>query len=219
MKVKCQVSKCEPAANPDSRYDSYELEADPTDSVLDVLIKIYHRHDPALSFRFACSGYIKCGECAVQVNGTPYLACEKTVEPEMTIDPLPNLPLIRDLVVDRRAVLDGLIVRVPQRTNPEEMKRGLAALTPAMIDRYVSLTKCYECLVCQASCPTIEDPETDFVGPLGLLWLAQASLFPGKVDREAILSALDSCTRCGTCSAVCPCPEDILDMALDTLDS
>lgn len=217
MKIKCQVSKCEPGEEAGARYDAYELEADPTDSVLDVLIKIYHQHDPALSFRYACSGYIKCGECAVQVNGDPCLACEKLVEPEMKIEPLPNLPLIKDLVVDRRAVLDRILARLPQRPDPQVIAARVAALKPESIERYVVLTKCYECLICEASCPETAEPDSDFIGPLGMLWLAQSSLFPGNARRDDITSALELCTQCRACAAACPCPENILDLALETL--
>jgi succinate dehydrogenase/fumarate reductase-like Fe-S protein len=64
------------------------------------------------------------------------------------------------------------------------------------------------------------DMPEKFVGPLGLLWLAQMSLDPKS--EEAVWQyagpALDLCTRCGICSAVCPCSEKILDLALDTLE-
>ena len=42
-----------------------------------------------------------CGTCAVRMNGREVLACWEAVEPAMTIEPLRNLPIIRDLVVDR----------------------------------------------------------------------------------------------------------------------
>ena len=54
-----------------------------------------------LAYRWFC-GSKMCGTCAVRMNGREVLACWEAVEPVMTIEPLRNLPVIRDLVVDRR---------------------------------------------------------------------------------------------------------------------
>ena len=53
-----------------------------------------------LAYRWFC-GSKMCGTCAVRMNGREVLACWEAVEPDMTIEPLRNLPVIRDLVVDR----------------------------------------------------------------------------------------------------------------------
>ncbi len=219
MKIKCEVFRRDPDVDTGSRYDTYLLEAEPTETVLDALIKIYRDHDAALSFRFAC-GVIKCGECAIVVNGTPCLGCEKMVAQEMKIDPLPDLPLIKDLVIDRRRVFDRIFALLPSLSETRGTKEGLKSLDSGTANRCVQLTKCFECLICQSSCPVAADQEERFVGPLGLLWLAQGCEIPGNasVPRREIEAALEPCTRCGICSDVCPCSEDILGLALDTLE-
>lgn len=219
MHVKCDVFRSDPDAGAEGRYETYELDAEPTDTVLDILIRIYHDFQPALSFRFAC-GVVKCGECAVTVNGAPCLACERVVEPEIKIDPLPGLPLIKDLVIDRRKAFDHILTLLPELSKKLEIKQRWQPAEPQTADRHVQLTKCFECLMCQSACPVFADTPETFVGPLGLLWLAQMSLDPKSeaAVRQYAGSALDLCTRCGICSAVCPCSEKILDLALETLE-
>jgi succinate dehydrogenase/fumarate reductase iron-sulfur protein len=219
MQVKCDVFRFDPDSHGKTRYDTYMLEVQPMETVLGLLIRIGHHFDSSLSFRFSC-GVVKCGECAIMVNGTPCLACEKVVEAEMKIDPLPNLPLIKDLVIDRKKVFDRIVRGVPPLSETVNARDRLHTLTPETADRFVRLTKCFECLMCQSSCPVYGESQNRFIGPLGLLWLAQmssnpASEAPSKVDVQ---SSLDLCQRCGLCSDVCPCTEDILGLALDTLE-
>src|SRR5947209_8909693 len=68
--------------------------------VLDALNWIAENEAPDLAYRWFC-GSKMCGTCAVRMNGREVLACWEAVEPSMVIEPLRNLPVIRDLVVDR----------------------------------------------------------------------------------------------------------------------
>lgn len=216
MKVRCEVFRLEPESGAKATYDIYDLDADPTDTVLGLLLKINHDHDPTLSFRFAC-GVIKCGECGVMVNGTPCLACEKVVEERMRIEPLSSLSVVKDLVVDRREVFDRILKVFPAAAPGGE---GDGAFEPEKTDAFVRLTKCFECCICQSACPVYSDAGSDFIGPLGLLWLAQNVLRgqSGAVPRDETDKALGMCLKCGSCSDACPCSEDILSLALDVLD-
>jgi succinate dehydrogenase/fumarate reductase iron-sulfur protein len=218
MNVKCDVWRFDNNAGINGRYDRYSLDVDPTETVLGILLKINHDFDCTLSFRFSC-GVVKCGECALEVNGSPCLACEKVVEGEMKIRPLANLPLVKDLVIDRRAVLDQILKLSPELSQIKE-GAGLRDLNPPDADKFVQLTKCFECLMCQSTCPARADMKDKFIGPLGLVWLAQMA-----VDRRnlpvlqgEIKFALEKCTRCGLCSDACACSENIIDLAINILE-
>jgi succinate dehydrogenase/fumarate reductase iron-sulfur protein len=218
MKAKCDVWRSDPGAGVKGSYSTYILDVDPTETVLGILVKINHELDPSLAFRFAC-GVVKCGECALDVNGSSCLACEKAVEEEMRIRPLPELPIVKDLVIDRRAVFDRVLKLIPQLSQIKE-STALRGLDPDGMDKFVRLTKCFECLICQSACPLRPGMEGEFVGPLGLLWLGQMSVDPGKrplIEHE-INASLEMCLRCDTCSQACPCSEDIIGLAIDTLD-
>jgi succinate dehydrogenase/fumarate reductase iron-sulfur protein len=218
MKVKCDVWRSSPGAGAHGSYRTYVLDADPAETVLGILVKINHDLDPGLAFRFAC-GVVKCGECAVEVNGSSCLACEKAVEEEMRIRPLPDLPVIKDLVIDRRSVFDQVSKLIPQLSRIKE-GTALRGIDADRMDRFVRMTKCFECLMCQSACPVRSAGEEKFVGPLGLLWLGQMSLDPGKrfLVRNEIKASLQMCLRCGLCSEACPCSEDIIGLAIDTLE-
>jgi succinate dehydrogenase/fumarate reductase-like Fe-S protein len=138
----------------------------------------------------------------------------------MCIRPLPELPIVKDLVVDRRAVFERILKRIPQLSQIKE-STGLRGLDPDGMDNFVGLTKCFECLMCQSACPLRPGMEEEFVGPLGLLWLGQMSLDPSKrplIENE-ISASLEMCLRCGECSEACPCSEDIIGLAIDILEN
>ena len=218
MKVKCDVWRSDPGAGLNGNYSTYVLDVDSTETVLGILVKINHELDPGLAFRFAC-GVVKCGECAVEVNGSSCLACEKKVEEEMRIRPLPELPIVKDLVIDRRAVFERVLKLIPQLLQIKE-STALRGLDPDSMDKFVGLTKCFECLICQSCCPLRPGLEEGFVGPLGLLWLGQMSLDAAKrpLIKHEINDSLDLCQRCDICSEACPCSEDIIGLAIDTLE-
>ena len=217
MNVKCDVLRFDADAGVE-KYNTYMLDVDPTETVLGVLVKINHDYDACLAFRFAC-GVVKCGECAVEVNGSPCLACEKVVEEEMKIGPLSALPLIKDLVIDRRSVFNQILRLTPELSRIKE-DVGFRSLKPTEADKFVQLTKCFECLMCQSVCPVRADMQEKFVGPLGILWLAQMSLDPQNriVLKNEIDAMLKMCLRCGLCSNACACSEDIIQLAFDTLE-
>src|SRR2546430_17645139 len=80
----------------------FEVELEERMTVLDALFRIQRSADPSLSFRCACRVGM-CGTCAMSINGVPRLACKTRPllldSPEITVAPLPNLPVVKDLVV------------------------------------------------------------------------------------------------------------------------
>lgn len=76
----------------------YSLE-DKIDNLLSVLDHLKQTVHPSLSYRHGCRSGV-CGSCAVRVNGVETLACKTKIEENMQIDPLKNLPVIKDLIVD-----------------------------------------------------------------------------------------------------------------------
>ena len=166
MNVKCDVYRFDPDRDTEGRHETYVLDAEPTETVLDMLIRIYRDLQPSLSFRFAC-GVVKCGECAVTVNGTPCLACERVIEPEIKIDPLPGLPLIKDLVIDRRKAFEHIFKLLPELSRRLQIHERWQSIEPETADRYVQLTRCFECLMCQSACPVFADDAGEICRAIG----------------------------------------------------
>ena len=83
------------------RWDSHDVPFEPGQSVLDGLRWLRTQQDPTLAVRFSCINANACKECMIQVDGETVYACTARLEPrEMTLTPLPNKKLIRDLVTE-----------------------------------------------------------------------------------------------------------------------
>jgi succinate dehydrogenase / fumarate reductase iron-sulfur subunit len=215
MRAKLSIYRFDPDIGGDPRFDTFQLDLDKGDTVLSALIKVYEKYDPSLCFRFAC-GKVKCGECSIMVNKLACLACDKFIEPEMIIEPLPNLPIIKDLVFDRNKVINAVIAMSPSSAQSRNDRDGSITLDSEMNDSYVRQTTCFECLICQSMCPVFKKKPDHFMGPLGLLWLSQTSLLNTDSINE-IGDMVKWCTQCGECWAQCPSEVNFLEEAITGL--
>ena len=83
------------------RYDEYDVAFEDGDSVLDGLVRIRLNDDPGLAVRFSCFNANVCRECTMLIDGKVEYACIAKLQPRLIqLDPLPNLPIVRDLVTD-----------------------------------------------------------------------------------------------------------------------
>ena len=83
------------------RWESYAVPFEPGQSVLDGLRWIRVHRDPSLAIRFSCINANACKECMIELDGKTVYACTARLEPrEMTLAPLSNKPLLRDLVTE-----------------------------------------------------------------------------------------------------------------------
>jgi succinate dehydrogenase/fumarate reductase iron-sulfur protein len=189
--------------------------------VLDALNWIAESAATDLAYRWFC-GSKMCGTCAVRVNGREVLACWEAVEPDMTIEPLRNLPVVRDLVVDRAPferkveMLEPWVERssaypgFPEPLSHKQMKNASKALD------------CIGCMCCYSACPVIGlGALTDFAGPAPLVQLGQTALDPrndaGKVARSLALTGIFNCVSCYKCEEVCPAAIPIVTQIIEPL--
>ncbi len=215
MRAKLTIYRFDPGMDREPSYQQYEVAVESGETVLATLIKVYEELDPSLSFRFAC-GKLKCGECAVMVNKKPCLACEKEAEGEMTIDPLPNLPVVKDLVIDRNRVMKRIFEMAPALCKSLDVARTTGEVNSQDVDNYIKLTSCFECLMCQSACPVLKKKPDQFAGPLGLLWLAQTKVLDSAEAADST-ELSDPCNACGMCWKACPSKVDFLEDAIKGL--
>jgi succinate dehydrogenase/fumarate reductase-like Fe-S protein len=84
-----------------SRWEIFEVPFEPGQSVLDALRYIRAHSDPSLAIRFSCINANACKECMIELDGETVYACTARLEPrEMTLSPLSNKKLVRDLVTE-----------------------------------------------------------------------------------------------------------------------
>ena len=82
-------------------WDTYEVPFETGQSVLDGLRWIRVHRDPSLAIRFSCINANACKECMIELDGETVYACTARLEPqEMTLQPLSNKKVVRDLVTE-----------------------------------------------------------------------------------------------------------------------
>ncbi|MCG2869703.1 MAG: succinate dehydrogenase iron-sulfur subunit [Vulcanisaeta sp.] len=184
-------------------------------TVLDLLIKIKEEQDPTLVFRYSCRMGI-CGSCGMVINGKPRLACQTLVEElgtdYITVEPMWNYRVIRDLVVDNEPMLMRLkeikpyIVRDEKEIFEQDVEFGQTA---AELEKYLNFAYCIECGLCYSACPVAADDKL-FLGPMILAaayrWSAD-SRDRGWLERVKVLDSEEGVWACHvaySCSVVCP---------------
>jgi succinate dehydrogenase / fumarate reductase, iron-sulfur subunit len=83
-KLTVRIKRYDPERDDAPHWETYRVEADPTDRVLDVLLAIKWEQDDTLALRYSCAHGV-CGSDAMRINGSNILSC-KTLS-----TPLPQL--------------------------------------------------------------------------------------------------------------------------------
>jgi succinate dehydrogenase/fumarate reductase iron-sulfur protein len=217
--IRVRVRRFDPETDAAPRYDEFEVPYAADMRVLDVLDDIHERLAQDVAYRWFC-GVKKCGTCAVTVNGTPVLACWEPAQPQMTIEPLANLPLVRDLVVERHPCREGICTIGPLIERRREYAGFPEPLTPAAMAPSVHLRDCILCLACHAACPVMARDGTRFAGPAVLVALAEVALDPrdgADRGRSAEAAQVFQCVSCYECERVCPAEIPIVRDAIEPL--
>src|SRR5438105_8845233 len=108
MRLTFAVTRWNPETDTHDHEEDYRLEVARGMTVLDALIRIKNEQDGTLSLRYSCRSAI-CGSCAMEINGSEKLACRTSIRKEwerhreITVAPLKNLAVIKDLAVDMRS--------------------------------------------------------------------------------------------------------------------
>jgi succinate dehydrogenase / fumarate reductase, iron-sulfur subunit len=186
--------------------------------VLDGILQAKDRQDGSIGIRCSCRAAI-CGSCGVRINGRPGLAChmhldeaaERAPDGAIVVEPMGNMPVIKDLIVDMDAVHWKKMQRVTPWLLPEgpPPEREYIVSPESMIDITQTMA-CIQCGACVSDCLSMEvDPL--FIGPAAL---AKAYRFVGdprdgeQFERLRDLSedahGIYDCTHCFNCIEACP---------------
>lgn len=199
-----------------SQYSSFLVPVRRWTTVLDALLYAKEHLDSSIAIRYSCR-MASCGSCGMKINGIPRLACyTKISELEthiITCEPLPNFPLIRDLVTDFQQFFNHHRNMRPfiQNPYPDPNMEELSELkqTPKEVDDFLQFSYCIKCGLCYSACPTVAT-DTKFPGPQAL---AQAYRYFADNRDDAGRKRLDivddkhgiwRCHFAGSCSTVCP---------------
>ena len=206
--VKFKVFRYDPERDEKPRYETYEVPYYRGMKVLDALIYIHDNYDPTLAFRYSCKIW-RCGSCAVMVNGDARPACRAEVEPgkEYVIEPLANLPVVRDLVVDFSKLYKRFTALGPYFVTTKPRGTEPARVPGHKYEDFIKVAGCIECWSCISVCPAVKVAWSEMAGPGLMVALAQSAFNPlneHDVLPTAFAQGLYCCTTCRKCSEVCP---------------
>jgi succinate dehydrogenase / fumarate reductase iron-sulfur subunit len=213
MLVTLKILRYNPEQDPRGHYETYQVEAEENERVLDLLETVKGHQDGTLSFRRSCAHGI-CGSDAMRINGRNHLACKTLVRDlgdKITIEPLLGLKVIKDLIVDMGPFFENYKKVLPYFINdnplPENGKERLQS--PQQRERFDDTTKCILCAACTTSCPSFWASD-DYLGPAALV-TAHRFIFDSRdqaaAQRLKIVSQTSGVARCHTvfnCTMACP---------------
>src|SRR5688572_25050156 len=220
-----KVRRYQPESGEGPFWDEFKVDLEESLSVLDGILQVRDREDGSLAVRCSCRAAI-CGSCGMKINGQSGLACKTQIgeaqewaeregvnggKPEIVVEPMGNMPVVKDLVTDMESTHWTKIRRVTPWLLPEgdPPEREYVVPPESMIDVTQSMA-CIQCGACVSACLSMEaDP--DFIGPAAL---AKAYRFvgdPRDVETKERLYDLAQdphgiydCTHCFSCITACP---------------
>jgi succinate dehydrogenase / fumarate reductase iron-sulfur subunit len=209
------VYRYDPDSGRNPRIDTFHVDLDDCGPmVLDALIWIKNKVDSTLTFRRSCREGV-CGSCAMNIDGTNWLACTRFISEvgkgaAASIYPLANMRIIKDLVPDQTHVFAQYALVEPwlqSKTPPPERER---LQTPEERSRLDGYYECILCFCCTSGCPSHWWSGDRFLGPAALLqawrWLTD-SRDEGTAERLDKLEDPFRVYRCHTilnCTRTCP---------------
>src|SRR6188472_4360318 len=224
-----KVRRFQPEEREGPYWETFDVDLDPTLSVLDGILQAKDDEDGSLAVRCSCRAAI-CGSCGMKINGQSGLACKTMIgeasefanrenggsEP-IVVEPMGNMPVIKDLVTDMESTHWAKIRRVTPWLLPggDPPEREYIVEPESMVDVTQSIA-CIQCGACVSSCLSMEaDP--DFIGPAAL---AKAYRFVGDprdaqtkerlYDLAQDPHGIYDCTHCFSC--IDACPKDVAPM-------
>lgn len=218
----------------EARVQTYELNVDPSTTILDCLNQIKWQQDGSLAFRKNCRNTI-CGSCGMRINHRAALACQQNVQAELEhahyfeessktastndepngipvihIAPMGNFPIIKDLVVEMDQFWQNLEKVEPYVSSASRQLSARESLqSPADRSKLDQMGNCILCGACYSDCNALAT-NTTFVGPHALAkgYRLLADTRDQKADRieqyNQDIQGVWGCTRCFNCNTVCP---------------
>jgi len=207
-----RVYRFDPGSGERPRVDRYDLDMDQCGPmVLDALLKIKNEVDATLSLRRSCREGI-CGSCAMNINGLNTLACTQACSGlgagDVSIYPLPHMPVVRDLVTDLTTFYAQYAAIKPwlqtQTPAPPDRERLQSKPEQQQIDRPAA---CILCACCSTACPSYWWNSERYLGPAALLAAYRWIVDSRDEARGERLDALEDSFRLYRCHTIMNCTE------------
>lgn len=209
--VRLQVQRYDRETGTKAHYDTFEVPAKPSMTVLDALFYVLEEQDRSLAFRYSCRSAV-CGSCATFINGRQRLACNTQISElgrDITVGPLQHIPVIRDLMVDLRPFFDRLEMVKPYFEASEPHPAREFIQSPKDREALGVSIDCIDCMACFSACP-MTWTDHNHPGPAAFVKAARFIADTRASDRTERLNLIgceDGVWRCHTvfnCADACP---------------
>jgi len=212
--VTIRIQRFNPDVDKKPYWQEFTVKATQGKTILDALHEIKEEQDGSVTFRRSCRHAI-CGSCAANVNGRNMLICDAPLRDHLdrkgrvTLRPLPYLPVIKDLVVDRTTFWEQYLRVRPWLIPPDNIPEKEFRVSPEEVAALRNAERCIMCGACYSSCQVIALTK-EYIGPHALLKAFLRVLDPrDSAPRERLedLDRGDGVYRCHTifnCIDACP---------------
>ena len=209
-----RVQRFNPDVDAAPRMEEFTVPMTVDTTVLDALQHIKTEIDGSLTFRKSCRHAI-CGSCAMNINGSNDLVCHRNLAESLdhkgvvTIKPLPYLPVIKDLVVDRSSFWEQYKRVKPWLVPPDNVPEKEFRVSPEEVAALHNAETCIMCGACYSSCQVIA-MNKEYIGPHALLKSFLRIIDPRDTivgERLEDVGGDDGVYRCHTifnCIDACP---------------
>ena len=211
MQVELRIHRFNPEVDEQAHFETYTVEAEPQDQVLDVLNQVKWYQDGSLAYRRSC-GHGICGSDAMRINGVNRLACKvlvRDVGSSITVEPILGLPVVKDMIVDMEPFWAHYRSVKPFFINEDPSPQQERLQSPEQRARFDDSTKCILCAACTTACPSFW-ADGEYVGPAAIVQ-AHRFIFDSRDSaadqRLEILGEQMGVWRCRTifnCTVACP---------------
>jgi succinate dehydrogenase / fumarate reductase iron-sulfur subunit len=214
LQLKVKVLRFDPEKDRKAHWETYPVEAQASDRVLDILNYVKWYVDPSLTFRRSC-GHGICGSDAMLINGRNRLACKTLVRDvaknggTVTVEPIRGLKVERDLLTDMDPFFDAYKAIMPYFINESPAPAGERLQSPEQAERMAHSSNCILCAACTTSCP-IFWVNGSYLGPAAIVQ-AHRFIFDSRDEathqRLNIMNQNTGVWRCRTaynCTEACP---------------
>ena len=181
---------------------AYELK-DTDTTLLKILDEIKENMDNTLTYNSGCKSSV-CGSCAMRVNSKEVLACSHKIKDGDVVEPLKNLEVIRDLVVD----MDKAYAFNKKAKTWQSKQHFGVMLTHEDEKANEVQSDCILCASCFSACP-VYAVNGEFLGPFSLTRVWRYVSDKREDDEKSKIDNIQTngvwdCTLCNECSLVCP---------------
>ena len=209
-----RIQRFNPEIDRRPHLETYRVPLTPDTTVLDALHAIKAAEDGSLTFRRSCRHAI-CGSCAMNVDGKNVLVCKTRLADRaaggrtVTVRPLPYLPILKDLVVDRSIFWEQYLRVKPWLIPPPEVPEKEFRVSPEEVAALHNAETCIMCGACYSACQVVAMGKR-YLGPHALLKAFLRVLDPrdsGVAERLHDVGSDDGAFRCHTifnCIDACP---------------